>query len=121
TATRENDVVIRHFFPAVRPMLDADLPSGADVSSNFVAVGFVAEHHAIITEIVTPDWREFTRKSALRADSFLARVSDSEFNRGMAALRAHVPEVHPDETVTEGIDWFVFSKHAFQGLMPSNR
>jgi SAM-dependent methyltransferase len=112
TTTCENDVVIRHFFPAVRAMLDADLPSGEDVSSNFVAAGFVAEHHAIITEIVTPDWREFIRKSALRADSFLARLSDSEFNRGMAALRAHVDEINPNEAVTEEIDWFVFTKHA---------
>jgi len=99
-------------------MLDADLPSGADVSSNFVAAGFVAEHHAIITEIVTPDWREFIRKSALRADSFLARLSDSEFNRGMAALRAHVHEINPNEAVTEEIDWFVFTKHLSKFLCP---
>jgi hypothetical protein len=33
----------------------ADLPSGEDTSSNFVDAGFVAEHHAIISEIVTPD------------------------------------------------------------------
>ena len=111
TATRENDVVIRHFFPAIHAMLDADLPSGEDISSNFVAAGFVAEHHAIIMEIVTPDWPEFVRKSALRADSFLARLSDSEFNRGMAALRAHVDEINPNEVVTEEIDWFVFAKH----------
>jgi SAM-dependent methyltransferase len=112
TATRENDVVIRHFFPGVRAMLDADLPSGEDISSNFVAAGFVAKHHAIITEIVAPDWPEFVRKSALRADSFLARLSDSEFNRGIAALRAHVDEINPNEAVTEEIDWFVFTKHA---------
>jgi hypothetical protein len=105
-------VVIPRFFPAVRAMLDADLPSGDDISSNFVAAGFAAEHHAIITEIVAPDWPGFVRKSALRADSFLAHLSDSEFNRGMAALRAHVGEINPNEAVTEEIDWFVFTKHA---------
>ena len=112
TATHENDVVIPRFFPAVRAMLDADLPSADDISSNFVAAGFAAEHHAIITEIVAPDWPGFVRKSALRADSFLARLSDSEFNRGMAALRARVGEINPNEAVTEEIDWFVFTKRA---------
>jgi SAM-dependent methyltransferase len=112
TGTRENDVVIPRFFPAVRAMLDADLPSGNDISSNFVAAGFAAEHHAIITEIVAPDWQGFVGKSALRADSFLARLSETEFNRGMAALRAHAGEINPNEAVTEEIDWFVFTKHA---------
>jgi SAM-dependent methyltransferase len=110
TATRENDVVIPRFFPAVRAMLDADLPSGDDIRANFVTAGFTAEHHAIITEIVAPDWPEFVRKSALRADSFLARLSDTEFNRGVAALRAHVSEIASNEAVTEEIDWFVFTK-----------
>ena len=120
TATRENDVVIPRFFPAVRAMLDADLPSADDINSNFVAAGFAADHHAIITEIVAPDWPGFVRKSALRADSFLARLSDSEFNRGMAALRARVGEINPNEAVTEEIDWFVFTKHAQRGCMPSS-
>ena len=88
TATRENDVVIPRFFPAVRAMLDADLPSGDDINATFVTAGFVAKHHAIVTEIVAADWPEFVRKSALRADSFLARLSDAEFNDGMGALRA---------------------------------
>ena len=52
------------------------------------------------------------RKSALRADSFLARLSDAEFDQGMAALRAHRANLDPDEAVTEEIDWFVFTKRA---------
>ena len=101
-------------------MLDADLPSGDDISSNFVAAGFAAEHHATITEIVAPDWPEFVRKSALRADSFLARLSETEFNRGMAALRAYLGEIVPNEAVTEEIDWFVFTKRAECDFMPSS-
>jgi hypothetical protein len=45
--------------------------------------------HEIIGEVVAPDWPSFVRKSALRADSFLARLSDTEFDQGMPALRAH--------------------------------
>jgi SAM-dependent methyltransferase len=111
TATRGNDVVISRFFPGVRAMLDADLPSGDDISSTFVAAaGFDMRHHGIVTERVAADWPEFIRKSALRADSFLARLSDTEFNLGMAALRAHVAEIDPNDAVIEQIDWWVFTK-----------
>ena len=74
TGTRENNVVVPNFFPAVRAMLDADLP-------------------------------------CLRADSFLARLPDTEFDQGMAALHAHRANINP-EAVTEEIDWFVFKKRA---------
>ena len=75
TGTLENDVVAPNFFPAVRAMLDADLPS-------------------------------------LHADSFLARLTDTEFDQGMAALHAHRANINPAEAVTEEIDWFVFKKRA---------
>jgi hypothetical protein len=110
--TRENDVVVPNFFPAVRAMLDADLPSSDEIRSNFAAAGFAPRHHEIVTEVVAPDWPSFVRKSALRADSFLARLSDTEFDQGMAALRAHRANINPAEAVTEEIDWFVFKKRA---------
>jgi hypothetical protein len=59
-------------------------------------------------EVVAPDWPSFVRKSALRADSFLARLSDTEFDQGMAALRAHSANIN----AVEEIDWFVFTKRA---------
>jgi hypothetical protein len=93
-------------------MLDADLPSRDEITSNFVAAGFTPRHHEIVTEVVAPDWPSFVRKSALRADSFLARLSDTEFDQGMAALRAHHANSNPTEAVTEEIDWFVFTKRA---------
>ena len=91
-------------------MLDADLPSADEISSNFAAAGFTPKHHEIVTEVVAPDWPSFVRKSALRADSFLARLSDTEFDQGMAALNAHSANINPDAAVTEEIDWFVFKK-----------
>jgi hypothetical protein len=91
-------------------MLDADLPSSDEIKCNFAAIGFTPRHHEIVTELVAPDWPSFVRKSALRADSFLARLSNAEFDQGMAALRAH--RANPDEAVTEEIDWFVFAKRA---------
>jgi hypothetical protein len=93
-------------------MLDADFPSGDEISSNFASAGFTSRHHEIVTETVAPDWPSFVRKSALRADSFLARLSDTAFDEGMAALRAHRADINPAEAVTEEIDWFVFTKPA---------
>jgi SAM-dependent methyltransferase len=112
TGTRENDAIAPNFFPAVRTMLDADLPSRDEIRSNFAAAGFTPKHHEVVTEIVAPDWPSFVRKSALRADSFLARLPDTEFDRGMAALHAHRANINPAEAVTEEIDWFVFTKPA---------
>jgi hypothetical protein len=39
----------------------------------------------------------------------LARLSDDDFQQGMAALRAHGDEIDQDDAVTEEIDWFVFT------------
>jgi hypothetical protein len=52
------------------------------------------------------------RKPALHANSSLARLSDTKFDRGMAALRAHHTNINPVEAVTEEIDGFVFAKRA---------
>jgi ubiquinone/menaquinone biosynthesis C-methylase UbiE len=112
TGTRENEVVVPRFFPAVRAMLDLDLSSADEVKANFVAAGFAPRHHEIVTEAVAPDWSSFVGKSALRADSFLARLSDTEFNQGMTALCAYVTTIDQDQPVTEEIDWFVFNKGA---------
>jgi SAM-dependent methyltransferase len=112
TGTRENAVVAPTFFPAARAMLDTDLPSSEEIGSIFAAAGFTPRHHEIVTELVAPDWPSFVRKAALRADSFLARLSDTEFDQGMAALHAHCANIDPNEGVTEEIDWFVFAKSA---------
>jgi hypothetical protein len=91
-------------------MLDAELPSSDEIRSIFTVVDFMSRHHEIVTEVVAPDWASFVRKSALRADSFLARLSDTEFDQGMATLRAHSANIDPNEAVTEEINWFVFTK-----------
>jgi hypothetical protein len=64
-----------------------------------------------VTEVVAPDWPSFVRKSAL-APTPSWRLSDTEFDHGMAALRVHGANINPAEAVTEEIDWFVFTKRA---------
>jgi len=109
--TRDCDFAYRHFFP-LEPLIQSDLPTREDISSVFAAAGFAAAAHQIVSQLVASDWPSFVQSSALRGDSFLARLSDEEFDRGMTALRAHRSETGRDDCVTEEIDWFVFTKQA---------
>jgi hypothetical protein len=63
------------------------------------------------TQVPAVDWPSFIEKSALRADSFLARLSDDDFQRGMAALQTPGIAIKQDDPPTEEIDWFVFTRH----------
>ena len=67
--------------------------------------------HQVVTQVTAPDWPSFIDKSALRADSFLARLSDDGFQQGMAALRIRGDMINQNDAVTEEIDWFVFLRH----------
>ena len=74
--------------------------------------GFTPVVHQVATQVTAPNWPSFVEKSALRADSFLARLPDGEFQRGMAALRTHGDAINQNDAVTEEIDWFVFTRHS---------
>jgi len=106
----ESDFPQRPFFPALQPLIDAELPRRQDITANFAAAGFDLVGHEVVIQVVAPDWPSFVDKSATRADSFLARISDADFDRGMAAMRAGDAAVDPDKPVTEEIDWFVFTR-----------
>jgi len=106
--TRENDFPHRHFFPALRPLIEAALPARGDIRATFAAAGFTLGAHQVVTQIVAPGWSAFVEKSALRADSFLARLPDADFHEGMAGLGTHGAEIDPNDAVTEEVDWFVF-------------
>jgi SAM-dependent methyltransferase len=112
--TRESDFPHRHFFPALRALIDSDLPSRRDIQSVFAVGGFISIVHQVVTQVTAPDWPSFIEKSALRADSFLAslaRLSDDDFQEGMAALRTPGDAINQNDAVTEAIDWFVFLRY----------
>lgn len=110
--TRESDFPQRHFFPAIQKLIDTELPTRSDIVTNFTAQGFELAVHEIVTQAFAAGWSGFVDKSATRADSFLARISDRDFERGMAALRVQQTAIDPTVAVTEEIDWFVFAKGA---------
>ena len=91
------------------PMVDADLPSSADVIALFEAAGLTSRAHETVTQTVAASWQEFADKLALRADFFLARLPDAEFEAGLAALRAYAKGREPED-ITEEIDFFVFER-----------
>jgi SAM-dependent methyltransferase len=95
------------------------LPDGAptsyscrrDIESVFAAGGFTRVVHQVVTQVTAREWPSFIEKSALRADSLLARLSDDDFQQGMAALRTPGDAINQNDDVTEEIDWFVFLRH----------
>jgi ubiquinone/menaquinone biosynthesis C-methylase UbiE len=105
-ATREH----RHFF-ALGFLIDTELPARAEIAATFESVGFAGGTHQVIRQTIAPDWPSFVEKSALRGDSFLARLSNGEFRVGMDALRAHEDSIDVSAPVTEAIDWFVFARY----------
>jgi len=106
--TRQTDFSHRHFFPGLERLISTLLPSQQDIERVFVSAGFALVVHRVVTQVVAADWPSFVAKSALRADSFLARLADEDFERGMAALRSAGDRVDINDRVTEEIDWFVF-------------
>ena len=106
--TRDTIYPQARFFPGMLPMLD-ELPSSTDVIALFEAAGFKSRAHEPVMHAVAASWQELADKLALRADSFLARLPDAEFEAGIAALRAHATGREPEE-ITEPIDFFVFER-----------
>jgi ubiquinone/menaquinone biosynthesis C-methylase UbiE len=106
-STRETDFPHRHFFPAMETLIASDLPSRQGVKAVFEECGFTIVVSKVVKQIMAPNWEAFVAKSALRADSFLARLSDEEFQQGLVAMGNHE---HRDNPVTEEIDWFIFRR-----------
>jgi hypothetical protein len=76
----------------------------------FAATRFSYVLHHVVTQVTAPNWPSFVEKSALRADAFLARLSDDDFEQGMTAVRSPGDDIKRDDAVTEEIDWFVFTR-----------
>jgi SAM-dependent methyltransferase len=117
-STREADFPHRHFFPAIRTLVESDLPSRREIESVFTSSGFALGLAQVVTQITAPDWAAFIGKSGLRVDSFLARLSDEDFKDGMNALQTHADEINPAEAITEEIDWFIFIRNSPASISP---
>jgi ubiquinone/menaquinone biosynthesis C-methylase UbiE len=81
-SAREADLPHWHFFPAVRPLIELELPAWNDISCVFTAGGFTPAAHEIVRQVAAASCAAFVHKSSLRVDPFLARLSDEYFSAG---------------------------------------
>lgn len=98
------------FFPSVRTIIEAQLPTRDCVRAIFEDAGFHMTANRAVSHQNAADWASYAEKLSLRSDSFLARIPDHEFDAGIAALREHARNVSPAQPVIQDIDVFVFRR-----------
>ena len=96
------------FFPTSRRFIQENLTSRALIEATFERAGFTLVSHELIESEAGESWLHYADKVALRADSILVRLSEPDFEAGLAALRRHAGAAPPDDTVIEPVDFFVF-------------
>jgi SAM-dependent methyltransferase len=109
-STRDSIYPQLRFFPGILPMIENELPSRDEVVAMFETAGLRLTAYQRVSHLLAMNWSEVAGKLAMRADSFLARLPDGEFESGMAALRAHACCADPHTAITEDIDFFVFKR-----------
>ena len=87
SSTRETHFVHEEFFAGFRPLVDQVLPPRGRVTSVFEAAGLQPVVQQLVPAVLAPDWATFADKIALRGDSIIVRLADSDFEAGMAKLR----------------------------------
>jgi ubiquinone/menaquinone biosynthesis C-methylase UbiE len=107
-STRETTFPQSRFFPGTLPMIQRELPSRDEVVAMFERAGLRLSVYLRVPHLQAASWKDLADKLAMRADSFLARLSDTEFEAGLAALRAHASASDPNETISEEIEFFAF-------------
>ncbi len=98
------------FFPSVRSIIEEQLPTRGRVRSTFEEAGFHTIAHEIVEHRNSANWAGFAEKISGRADSFLARIPDDEFDAGIAALRDYARSAERARPVVQDIDFFVFQR-----------
>jgi SAM-dependent methyltransferase len=94
------------YFPATRALIEARLPSLDFQREVFKSAAFEVVSSGEVVQQIAPDYLTYADKLALRADSILVALDDSEFNAGIAAIRAE-KNAGP---ISEPIDFLVFGK-----------
>jgi ubiquinone/menaquinone biosynthesis C-methylase UbiE len=109
TATRENisNYAYVPFFPASRPLLEQRLPSLSFHREVFESASFKTAAVEVVTQEIAADYSEYADKLALKADSILASLNDTDFDAGMNAIRSAAAD-RGHQAITEPIDLLVF-------------
>ncbi len=95
------------FFPESRSLLEQHLVSRATIEETFAAAGLRLDRHGLVPSEAGANWSDYAERLAHRADSILIRLQDSDFARGLEAVRKRA-EKAPFGAVVEPVDFFVF-------------
>ena len=106
-STRERSSPYEAYFPNYRVTLDT-LPAAREITDAFALNGFALRHHEAIPHLMAKDVTDLADKAAFRADTTLLRLSDDDFARGMANMRAAAQA--PSGAAMIDIDLFVFAR-----------
>ncbi len=95
-------------FPSIRTIIARQLLSRERLHGVFEPLGFKVVADEAVWHEIAPSWGAFAEKIALRADSFVAQLPDTEFEAGVAALRARAQEAPGDEPVGLKVDLIIY-------------
>lgn len=98
------------FFPAGARVEASRLLSRAAIRNLLSAHGFILDAEQVVVQLFARDLGEYCERIDQRALSSLQAIPDSDFNRGMKALRKHCEDRSASGPVHEAIDLFVFHK-----------
>lgn len=96
------------FFPASRPIMEDCLPTSAFIREIFESAGFSTVTSDVFIQQIAPNYAAYIERLSAGADSILARLSQSDFEAGIEAMRSHAARTG-EQPVFEPIDVFVFS------------
>jgi ubiquinone/menaquinone biosynthesis C-methylase UbiE len=108
--TRDSLYPQARFFAGFQAIVETQLPSRDEVVALFEHAGLRLRAYELVPHTLAASWQELADKLVLRADSFLARLPDAEFEAGMRRLRAHVAQKGAGEEIIENIHFFVFER-----------
>lgn len=103
------------FFPGSRSILEDCLPTSAFMREVFESAGFSTVTSDVVIQQIAPNYAAYAEKLSVGADSVLARLSRSDFEAGIEAIRSHATRTG-EQAVCEPIDVYVFASNR---LLPS--
>lgn len=106
-STRERSSPYEAHFPNYRRTLAA-LPAVSEITAAFIPNGFTLLQHEIVPHMMAKSLADLAQKAAFRADSTLQRLSDDDFEAGLAKMRLEAKGA--SEPAMIDIDLFVFAK-----------
>lgn len=111
TCTAENlyTYVYQRFIPEARAVDEARLPSRAGLTAAAERAGMRPTAFDTVHQAVARTLDEYVHNASLRAHSDLQAISDDQFDRGMAALRAWAETQDNARPIVEDVDLFTFT------------